>query len=121
MQKYELNTVGNCPFFSLSPGHIHTVFCRYNPTFLIINIWRYTFRVLKTYVWSTLTYGCECWTIISDIEKKIEAAEMWFIRRMLRISWAEKKTNVNVLREGNVQRSLLKTIRKANGIFRTCV
>ena len=70
------------------------------------------FRVLKTYVWSTLTYGCECWTITSDIEKKIEAAEMWFIRRMLRISWAEKKTNVNVLREGNVQRSLLKTIRK---------
>ena len=66
------------------------------------------FRVLKTYVWSTLTYGCECWTITSDIEKKIEAAEMWFIRRMLRISWAEKKTNVNVLREGNVQRSLLK-------------
>ena len=37
---------------------------------------------------------------------------MWFIRRMLRISWTEKKTNVNVLREGNVQRSLLKTIRK---------
>ena len=70
------------------------------------------FRILKTYVWSTLTYGCECWTITSDIEKKIEAAEMWFIRRMLRISWAEKKTNVNVLREGNVQRSLLKTIRK---------
>ena len=30
------------------------------------------FRVLKTYVWSTLTYGCECWTITSDIEKKIE-------------------------------------------------
>ena len=70
------------------------------------------FRVLKTYVWSTLTYGCECWTITSDIEKKIEAAEMWFIRRMLRISWTEKKPNVNVLREGNVQRSLLKTIRK---------
>ena len=37
---------------------------------------------------------------------------MWFIRRMLRISWTEKKPNVNVLREGNVQRSLLKTIRK---------
>ena len=70
------------------------------------------FLVLKTCVWSTLTYGCECWTITSDIEKKIEAAEMWFIRQMLRISWTEKKPNVNVLREGNVQRSLLKTIRK---------
>ena len=65
------------------------------------------FRVLKTYVWSTLTYRCECWTIRGDIEKKIEAAEMWFIRRMLRISWTEKKPNVNLLREGNVQRSLL--------------
>ena len=32
------------------------------------------FRVLKTYMWSTLTYGCECWTITRDIEKKIEAA-----------------------------------------------
>ena len=69
------------------------------------------FRVLKTYVWSTLTYGCECWTITSDIEKKIEAEEMWFIRRMLRISWTEKKPNVNVLREGNVQRS-----RDVNGL-----
>ena len=28
------------------------------------------------------------------------------------ISWTEKKPNVNVLRDGNVQRSLLKTIRK---------
>ena len=32
--------------------------------------------------------------------------------KLFNISWAEKKTNVNVLREGNVQRSLLKTIRK---------
>ena len=32
--------------------------------------------------------------------------------RMLRISWTEKKTNANVLREGYVQRSLLKTVRK---------
>ena len=58
------------------------------------------FRVLKTYVWSTLTYGCECWTITSDIEKKIEAAEMWFIRRMLRISWAEKKNQCKCIERG---------------------
>ena len=51
-------------------------------------------------------------TITSDIEKKTEAVEMWFIRRILRISWTEKKHNLNVLREGNIQRSLLKTIRK---------
>ena len=36
---------------------------------------------------------------------------------MLRISWTEKKPNVNVLEEGNVQRSLLKTIRKSQMEF----
>ena len=75
---------------------MHFNFCRV----FIFNPWAGRFIVRYT------------WAITSDIEKKIEAAEMWFIRRMLRISWTEKKTNVNVLREGNVQRSLLKTIRK---------
>ena len=56
--------------------------------------------------------GVSVGLVTSDIEKTIEAAEMLFIRRLLRISWTEKKTNVNVLREGNVQRSLLKTISK---------
>ena len=38
------------------------------------------FRVLKTYVWSTLTYGCECWTITSDIEKKKYSIHMNILR-----------------------------------------
>ena len=53
---------------------------------------------LFTYLFVYLTILCTMYYVI--------------YRRMLRISWAEKKTNVNVLREGNVQRSLLKTIRK---------
>ena len=69
-------------------------------------------RVLKSYVWSTLLYGCESWTITMDLEKKLEAAEMWFIRRILRISWKEKKTNEAVLKEVNMERTLMKTIRK---------
>ena len=58
-----------------------------------------------------------CFILLAFLIWSIEAAEMWFIRRMLRISWTEKKTNVNVLREGNVQRSLLKTIRKRQTEF----
>ena len=69
-------------------------------------------RVLKTYVWSILLYGCECWTINKEIEKKLEAAEMWFIRRMMRISWTEKRSNESILKEINTERSLIKTIRK---------
>ena len=37
-------------------------------------------RVLKTYVWPVLLYGCECWTMNKDIERRLEATEMWFIR-----------------------------------------
>ena len=69
-------------------------------------------RVLKGYVWSTLLYGCECWTITKDNENKLEAAEMWFLRRLLRISWKEKKSNEVVLKEAGVGRSLIRTIRK---------
>ena len=51
-------------------------------------------RVLKTYVWPVLLYGCECWTMNKDIERRLEATEMWFIRRMFRISWKEKKNQM---------------------------
>ena len=44
-------------------------------------------RLLKCYIWSVLTYGSETWTISKIMEKKLEAVEMWFWRRMLRISW----------------------------------
>ena len=70
------------------------------------------FRVLKTYVWSILLYGCESWTITTETRKRLEAAEMWFFRRMLRISWTEKRTNESILEETNQERSLINTIRK---------
>ena len=69
-------------------------------------------RILKTYIWSVLLYGCECWTINKVMERKLEAAEMWFIRRMLRVSWTDKKTNEAVLKEANLERSLMKTLRQ---------
>ncbi|GFN81775.1 endonuclease-reverse transcriptase [Plakobranchus ocellatus] len=37
---------------------------------------------------------------------------MWFIKRMMRISWTEKKSNELVVKEANLERSLIKTIRQ---------
>ncbi|GFN77205.1 RNA-directed DNA polymerase from mobile element jockey [Plakobranchus ocellatus] len=42
---------------------------------------------------------------------------MWFIRRMMRISWTEKKSNELVLKEANLERSLIKTIRQRQPQF----
>ena len=61
-------------------------------------------------MWSILLYGCETWTITAETKKKLEAPEMWFYRRMLRISWKEK--NELILEETNQERSLINTIRK---------
>ena len=67
-------------------------------------------RVLKCYVWITFVYGCETWTLSGDISKHLEAVEMCFLRRMIRISWTEKVTNEEVLHKANIDRKLLNDI-----------
>ncbi|GFN99517.1 endonuclease-reverse transcriptase [Plakobranchus ocellatus] len=37
---------------------------------------------------------------------------MWFIKRMMRIPWTVKKSNEVILKEANLERSLMKTIRQ---------
>ena len=69
-------------------------------------------RALRTYVWSTLMYGSESWTLTEEMKNKLRAAEMWFYRRMLRISWRDRVTNEDVMARLGVQRSLVKEIRK---------
>ena len=69
-------------------------------------------RVLKCYVWSTLLYGSETWTFTSDLMKQLEAIEMWFLRRMLRISYKDRVTNEEVLRRAKVDKTLMKDIVK---------
>ena len=61
-------------------------------------------RVLECYVISVPTYGCECWTISAQMEERLKAAEMWFLRRMLRISYTEHVTNEAVLCRANSER-----------------
>ena len=68
--------------------------------------------LLKAYIWSILLYGCECWTLTKDLERRLEAAEMGYIRRIMIISWTEKKSNEEVMEMAGYKRSLLKTIRK---------
>ena len=68
-------------------------------------------RFIKCYVWSVLLFGCETWTMGKEDEKRIQAMEMWLYRRMLKISWTEKKTNEEVLEMANSDREILGSIR----------
>ena len=42
-------------------------------------------RTLECYIEPILMYGCEAWTISKQPQKKLEAVEMWFLRRVMKI------------------------------------
>ena len=63
--------------------------------------------ILECLVWPIALYGCQTWTTRKKDEKRIEAAEMWFYRRLLRISWTERRTNESVLQELGTSKRLL--------------
>lgn len=68
-------------------------------------------RVLKCYVWSILLYGSECWTISKEMEKRLEATEMWFLRRMLNVPWTARESNESIFKRTKSKRFLINTIR----------
>ena len=56
--------------------------------------------IVKAYVWSTLLYGCETWTITTRNMTKLQSFEMWAYRKIIKISWREKQTNERSPRNG---------------------
>ena len=57
-------------------------------------------------------YGSEGWTLRKTDEKKIESSEMWCYRRLLRISWKDKRTNKSILQELDKKPELLELVKK---------
>ena len=49
-------------------------------------------------------------TIPKQLQKKLEATEIWFLWRMLQILWTAKKSNETELQEADATRSLIKRI-----------
>jgi len=67
---------------------------------------------MKALVWSVATYGCESWTLRKNEETRLETFEIKGLRKILRVSWAAKKTNVWVLNKAGVKRELLDTVKR---------
>ena len=60
-------------------------------------------RVLDCYILPVVMYGCEAWTISKEIENQSRATEMWFLSRMLRISYVDKARNEEVLEKAGTR------------------
>nr|CAH7731963.1 unnamed protein product [Callosobruchus chinensis] len=71
------------------------------------------YRIVECYVWSVLLYGAEAWTLKAPAINRIEAFEMWTLRRMLKISWTDHVRNDDVLRMAGLEdRELFEHIKK---------
>ena len=68
-------------------------------------------RLAKCYIFSTLLYGMESWTISDRSLKRLEAFEMWVYRRMLRVSWTDRMTNASVLESMEKDCEIIKSIK----------
>ena len=69
-------------------------------------------RMLKCFVWSILLYGCEAWKVDRELKRRVEAVEMWFLKRMLRIPWTARMTNERVFELAGVRRELMAEVSK---------
>ena len=74
-------------------------------------------KIMKCLVWTTMTHGAEGWTLRKTNVKKIQSAEMWFYRRLLRTSWKERRTDLSILQELNTERELVKLILRKKMTF----
>ena len=74
-------------------------------------------RLLKTYIMSLLTYGCEAWTVGKEAARRIDAFEAWCFRRMLKVSWINKITNKEIFDRVKEKPNLLKQIAQSKSSF----
>ena len=63
-------------------------------------------RLVKAMVFPVVMYGCESWTLKKAECWRIDAFELWYWRRLLRVPWTERISNQSILKELSPECSL---------------
>ena len=63
-------------------------------------------NIVKAMVYPVVMYGCESWTIKKAERQRIDAFELWFWRRLLRVLWTARRSNQSILKEISPECSL---------------
>ena len=56
-------------------------------------------RLIKAMVFPVVIYGCESWTVKKAERRRINAFELWYWRRLLRVPWTSGRSNQSILKE----------------------
>ena len=63
-------------------------------------------HLIKAMVFPVVMYGCESWTVKKAEHCRIDAFELWCWRRILRVLWTARRSNLSILKETNPEYSL---------------
>src|SRR6478736_9698393 len=74
-------------------------------------------KILNCYVFAVLNYACETWRWNKAMEKRINAFEQWCYRRMLKISWKDRVTNLEVLNRIQTKMHFLKDMKRRKLVY----
>ena len=56
-------------------------------------------HLVKAIVLPVVMYGCESWTVKKAKCRRIDAFELWYSRRLLRVPWAARRSNQSILKK----------------------
>ena len=56
-------------------------------------------HLFKAMVFPVVMYGCKSWTIKKSERRRIDAFELWCLRRLLRVPWTARRSNQSILKE----------------------
>ena len=56
-------------------------------------------HLVKAMVFPVVIYGCQSWTVKKAECRRIDAFELWYWRRLLRIPWTARRSKQSILKE----------------------
>ena len=62
-------------------------------------------HLVKVMVFPVVMNGCESWAIKKAEHQRIDAFELWWWRRLLRVPWTARRSNQSISREINLEYS----------------
>ena len=63
-------------------------------------------HLVKAMIFRVVMYGCESWTIKKAEHQRIDAFELWYLKRLLRVPWTARWSNQSILKEISPKYSL---------------
>ena len=71
---------------------------------------------MKAVVFPVVMYRCESWTVKKAEHQRIDAFELWYWRRLLRVPWTARRSKQSILNEISPEYPLEGLMLKLNGL-----